>query len=217
MQLKHLKVGDRVKYKYNGGIHKSVIEKIGNEHFLLNDDAIAINVHGFKWINKEDVIFKLEPIQEYKEIPIEKEEEKYYPYLCPKCHKPHGWSYYQGFIISSYCPECIDSWNKTIPETKYYCKNCKKYITGLSGFPMDDYTTLCKTCSDKEKAAPKSFKFDLFVKSCEGILGDTYGNYPYKANGLAIKDNKESDVTGIPAPEWIQLGKTYTIEIKEKE
>ncbi len=127
MNINELKVGDRVKYRFWDKINTGIIVNTYDDGFRIANDKAGID--GIVVFN--DIICKLEPI--YKEIPIDsknREDSKTIPK--GKCE------IVGGFHLSF------------IPETKYYCKVCGKYISGLCGIPIDNYETKCAICERGE-------------------------------------------------------------------
>jgi hypothetical protein len=184
-------------------------------------------------VDKIEIISKLEPLpSQYKEIPIENYDRTEYTRTCPSCK--HVFEYKNGCCGCFICPKCNYRWNcndpfyipviKTVshpypptPVTTYHCPKCDKQLWGTCGMPIKQYANEpCQECKDKEKPAPKSFKFDIIV----GLVNQ---NYTFRKifttiDGDSIQsDNNWSNFKNLIAPDWIEIGKTYTVEIKEKE
>jgi hypothetical protein len=159
----------------------------------------------------------------YKEVKIEKEEKsceqkiieekKSLPFMCPQCHVMHndGHRWYAG-VESKYCNKCISSWNKIVEE-KSAPKKIYKYNHRLEC--KQEYNPYC-TCdgcceerTDKKNNPPKSFKSFISIIKVRKWEGVNYSYISFVINGRIIKD--------FPAATWMEYGKTYTIEIKEKQ
>lgn len=64
MNINELKIGDRIKFHYHGHMYAN-ITKIKEDRIFVHSKDINTSIH------KSDVISKLQPIIDYKEIPIE--------------------------------------------------------------------------------------------------------------------------------------------------
>lgn len=103
-----------------------------------------------------------------------------------------------------------------------YCDTCKNPITFDEGKTVHIVCDKCKNkensplyCKKSDLSASKSFKFDIIPYAC---------SHNYDVNtvfttikGKAIKDKNWAEFNNLLAPHDIVVGKTYTIEIKEKE
>lgn len=170
MNIKDLKIGDRVKIKHikfkehDPDCSYAYIIKLSDENGFYKAiiNGMEVTIHG-DWF-----IALMQPIthvSEYKEIPIEKE-------------KP------------------------TINFKKELEERLKLRIAGeLSN----------------EKSAPKSFKFDIRVTEFSSEIKQ-YGTQSInKISGYSVSHGTPIRFENIPAPEWLNFNKEYTIEIKEKE
>lgn len=63
----------------------------------------------------------------------------------------------------------------------------------------------------------KTFSFDIHITQIQESLADSQIYYPLLMGGHAISDGKISHFRELPAPNWIELGGTYEITIKEKK
>ncbi len=148
MKINELKIGDRVKYKIEYGIFEGNIFE-GNILEIRSEFQIENNKYGNGQISvkSKDIISKLEPIQNYKETPIVREELfNSHPYICPKCNKSHGLT---GIMI----------WGKRVQ----YCQYCQERITAPKSFKHEIKLT---SYSDF------NFAFDFVLPYLE--LGKTY-------------------------------------------
>jgi len=192
MNINDLKAGDRVKYNCD------INPFIGNI-LELTDKKCKVTVNNEylepRWIRKEQIISKLEPLPlQYREIPMNKEEESY-------------WIPVNKITKHVY----------SIPVTTYHCPKCDKQLWGSPGISGKQYDTEpCQECKDKGKSAPKSFKFDIsFVNRVEfnqePYIPHQFPSCYFKIEGFDIKYHPNNpDI-------WKMNGKTYTIEIKEKQ
>lgn len=208
ISINDLKIGDRVKYKdkiaYCGTTTVKEIEVEGNileihdKFYQISDDDNRFDGKQLS-VKKENIISKLEHIilePQYKEIPIEKEENPYYTSIVRTVSYPYS-----------------------TPVTSYYCPKCDKKLWGTCGMPIKEYTQEpCEECKNKEKPTPKSFKFDFFPT--QWSANREFNDYVYTMDGFCNNnDGKICNLIwkGLLSPDWIKVGKTYTIEIKEKE
>ncbi len=154
IKISDLKVGDRIKCRIHIKIKTGNIAFIGKygilvyleplNYYLSKDEPLASPV------DFENIISKLEPITEYKEIPIEKTYLKH-PYRCHHCGNFHGESRYST-VISKDCPDCeyksLSKWTATCGcwgGSDGYAYNCPKH----------------NQRSGEEITKPKSYKFHL--------------------------------------------------------
>ena len=74
------------------------------------------------------------------------------------------------------------------------------------------------------------FKFEIIVTrgeskntmTRENLGGGIYAQYPNDGfintiGGYTVKGNTQVDFDGLIAPDWMEMGKSYTIEIKEHD
>lgn len=173
IKVSDLKIDDKVKYfNTSGQIQIGTIRTITKTWITFKESG--------SWDSRPDlVICKLEqknPLEYppiYKEIPIEKEEDKKVKVIC-KCGR---YDYvYEVFAQYWECPECKSN--------------------------------TCKMIEKEEKSAPKSLKCELDIFSYYFTSRtDQSGKITLDYYNLKIKNNNLS----------FCIGKTYTIEIKEKE
>lgn len=74
ININALKIGDRIKYKVDNDIRIGKIKEIFDKQVFVTNEYLGY--YPSSWVRKEQILFKLEPITEYKEIPIEKEQRK---------------------------------------------------------------------------------------------------------------------------------------------
>ena len=85
-----------------------------------------------------------------------------------------------------------------------------------------------KKTKEAIKSEPRTFKFEIIITSGKSKntrtrepLGSMWRvDWPNDGeintvNGYTVKGNTQVDFTGLLAPDWMILGKSYTVEIKE--
>lgn len=205
ISLDDLKIGDRVKYKdkiaYCGTTTFEEVEREGHIYGIYdNFYRISDNYNRFNnkelFVKKERIVSKLECLPpQYKEIPIEKE--------------THFWTkrvYHCEYATTPTYKECKEK--QRSDELFKKMEECDKSFTKAA---RDINNFIDK---NKEKPAPKSFKFDIWPVKLEGTMNKYTQKFNYSMSG---HDEYRKDFYDLPCPDWIEWGKTYTIEIKEKE
>lgn len=200
IKVSNLKIGDKIKFKGNQPNLPEPCECIGTIQKIYSDSfVVENNIH----VSEKNIICKLKKIGHwftndrigYKEIPIEKEEKPYWISVVKTVSHPHS-----------------------VPETTYHCPICDKKLWGLCGMPIKQIANEpCQECKNKEKPAPKSFKYNFYVTSISETSDCDYGIRGLAAEGDAIVINSHQEIKSLPIPNWVELGKAYIIEIKEKE
>lgn len=95
----------------------------------------------------------------------------------------------------------------------YRCPACHK-DWGLTGIQDVIQAVYCKECVQSwvpAKHAPYKFDFWPTLISCEN---NGYGKEVRVAKGYT---KNRTDIENLPCPEWLEFGKTYVVEIREKE
>jgi len=220
MNINELKVGDRVRFfGYKMGMLKEeytgILVGINLPIYYIRDDFY----HCTRNMKAENIISKLEALPiEYIETPIEKEETKWIPESCVRCGK--SGKYKRGeYYFQAFCDKCRREENKeidfkkeleerlnlrTIPDKAVFqdlADGLKRIgeIAKKAGYSLSDLI------NKVEKPAPKSFKSNYTVGLANTIIAD------------------EDDYICLNRSDWVrqglklELGKTYTIEIKEKQ
>lgn len=163
IKISNLKTGDKIKYtkKHSNEIKTGEIYSIRWGCFFVDFGK------GHDEVYFENVVCKLEPIYcyhhvygseeyEYKEIPIEKEENPYWISVVKTVSYPYS-----------------------VPETSYHCPKCDKKLWGTCGMPIKQYANEpCQECKNKEKSAPKPSELDqdidYLIKNPEKTMGAKY-------------------------------------------
>lgn len=106
------------------------------------------------------------------------------------------------------------------PKHSFYCPKCKSGYS-INGNFSHIVEQECNNCKNKEKPTPKSFKFDFKVQSTECNYNNSRKRMQCKMTGFGEMKNGRIEEELVLPYDYdlgdINLGKTYAIEIKEKE
>lgn len=244
IRISDLKVGDKIRYKTNFfgketidfGIINSGEDNYG--YFRIKDIKGAVdltNAEDKGGIHKKHFISKILELGEiYKEIPIEKEDNFCIclecgsslnkPYICEKCKNKQklGAELLTNKERNEIIIRCFESANAVGLTTSDINRIINKFVY-VDIVPSKIGNIIKYICvlieennKKKEKSAPKSFKFDISYINRVEFDQSPYrpGEFPscfFKINGCNIKYYPDN-------PDIMDMnGKTYTIEIKEKE
>jgi hypothetical protein len=220
MNIKNLKVGDKIKYKGNQPNFPEPCEMIG-EISSINCGWGTIEIKNCGHIRKENIICKIEPSCWYndgiiyKEIPIEKE-------ICDECEEKSApktiflkdlqvGDFVKTMNGNYYIAHLPDNDRPLFYLTVDMSLKYQRYIKATND---DIIAKLIPTSIDYDEILvehprwPRSFKFEFNVEKIGGYLSNL------TINGRDKTENRNLIVCS--APDWIELGKTYIVEIKEK-
>jgi len=114
-------------------------------------------------------------------------------FLCPQCGKRHGWDT-NNVITSNYCSNCIESWAKSPPKKQNRVFNFEIIVT---------------RGESKNTMARENLGGGIYAHHPNDGFINTFGGY-------TVKGNTQVDFDGLLAPDWMEMGKSYVVEIKEK-
>jgi hypothetical protein len=227
IKISDLKVGDRIKsYNTGGQIQEGTIKTIGENYFIFNEPGVY-------YTRPDLVICKLEPI---KFIPFSMgtcngqqncdicdTQSKFigggvcyrYPWRCDKCIKNHGEIKKEYKEIPIEKEENLPEYLKFFIE-EYAKAEAKEMVNKLF---EEEFTKNNK--KEDKKPTPKSFKFDFKVQSMECWHNINKRKPSSKMTGFAkFNDGRIEEDLILPYDfdlGDITLGKTYAVEIKEKD
>lgn len=229
MNINELKIGDRVKYYYpediicDTTIGEGILTWIG-----LGDSIINTTIK----IPTKDIISKLE--LQYKETLIEKVFNKeeiidfsdlnigdtvIYKYV--DAATPLGYIETTGKILE-FKNEFVYVSDDSLTGSRYKIHMMLiLYKLDYSEYNKEFKKTRVmwgiKPQIKIDKSAPKSFKFDIRITEFSEEIKRYGMPSTNKIGGYSISDGTFIKFENFPAPEWIDLNKEYTIEIKEKK
>jgi len=122
-------------------------------------------------------------------------------------------------IISKIIEEKVEKKETFIDYYEFKCLSCGKG-QGFKIYHGIVSHKLCPNCEMGLKTEPKTFSFEIIVTR-DNLGGGYYAHHPNDGfintfGGYTVKGNTQVDFNGLLAPEWMELGKSYTVEIKEK-
>lgn len=193
MKINELKIGDRIKFKIP--YYTEITEGTGII-ISLDDTYVTIDYMGHKFY-KIYIVSKLENL--YKEIPIEKEEEKkeIFYYFCPKC---------EMYVTKKQLNDNFHCCGECVKDKK--CSQCWIPENISFGGLVDGK---CYSCKNKKK----SFKFEISHANKAEFYECVDGNkaFPeafFRIDGAHIKYDKGNY-------EMQKMdGETFIVEIREK-
>ena len=199
IKINDLKLGDRIKYrKHPQNPHlESCITKEGILHCL--DYYHQLYWVGEDVIEPEDIISKLEPLSAELDNPLDLSNKKIGDTVEVKIKNI---KYKEIFINHN---------------TSISCKQCiKNEIVGANLKGLENY--ICPECQLKNKSAPESYKYDIFITEFSQECGGPYNPNPKTTVcgcGVGI-DGKSIEFKNLPFFNSLGYGQIYTIEIKKK-